>query len=170
MPELDDALPTRWFRVQAIGSVDRPGSGPPDPGAYYDPNVETALQILPRWADAIDGIEEYSHLIVVYWLDRARRTRQARRLRPEGRPDMPEVGTLATRTPHRPNPIGLATPRLLRRDGLTLWVTGIDAWPGTPILDLKGYTPRDDVRLDATVPGWLQQLWALHDEERKPGS
>jgi tRNA-Thr(GGU) m(6)t(6)A37 methyltransferase TsaA len=132
--------------------------------------METALHILPRWADAIDGIEEYSHLIVVFWLDRARRARRACRIRAEGRPDMPEVGAFATRTPVRPNPIGLATPRLLRREGLTLWVTGIDAWPGTPILDLKGYTPRDDVHLDATVPGWLQHLWALHDEERESPS
>ena len=79
---------------------------------------------------------------------------------------MPEVGAFATRTPQRPNPIGLATPRLLRRDGLTLWVIGFDAWPGTPILDLKGYTPRDDVHADATVPDWLQRLWSLHDDER----
>lgn len=165
-----DTSPTRWFRVQAIGSVARPGSDAVDSDAFYDPDMETALHILPRWADAIDGIEEYSHLIVVFWLDRARRARRARRIRAEGRPDMPEVGALATRTPVRPNPIGLATPRLLRREGLTLWVTGIDAWPGTPILDLKGYTPRDDVHLDATVPGWLQRLWALHDEERESPS
>lgn len=81
---------------------------------------------------------------------------------------MPEVGSFAIRTPQRPNPIGISTPRLLRRDGSTLWVTGIDAWPGTPILDLKGYTPRDDVHIDATVPDWLQHLWALHDDEREP--
>ena len=163
-----DPLPTRWFRAQAIGIVARPGSASTDPSAYYDPNLETALQILPRWEDAIDGIEGYSHLVVVFWLDRAKRARFARRNRPEGRPELPKVGALATRTPQRPNPIGLATPRLLRRDGLTLWVSGIDAWPGTPILDLKGYTPRDDLHADATVPVWLQHLWTLHDDERKP--
>lgn len=170
MTKHGESLPTRWFRAQAIGSVTRPGTATIASGAYYDPDLETALQILPRWAEATDGIEEYSHLIVVYWLDRANRARRARRIRPEGRPEMPEVGALATRTPQRPNPIGLATPRLLRREGLTLWVTGIDAWPGTPILDLKGYTPRDDMRPDATVPGWLQHLWALHDDERKSES
>lgn len=167
MANRDPSSQTRWFRVQAIGSVSRPEAETVDPDSYYDPEVETALEILPRWTDAIDGIEEYSHLIVVLWLDRARRARQGHRLRPEGRMEMPEVGALATRTPKRPNPIGLSTPRLLGRDGGTLWVTGIDAWPGTPILDIKGYTPRDDLRLDATVPAWLQRLWALHDSERE---
>jgi tRNA (Thr-GGU) A37 N-methylase len=57
-------------------------------------------------------------------------------------------------------------PRLLRREGTTLWVTGIDAWPGTPILDIKGYNPRDDLRPDATVPDWLAALWQAHDIER----
>lgn len=161
------AQATQWFRVQAIGSVDRPGAETSNLDAYYDPNVETALRILPRWAEALNGLEEYSHLIVVLWLDRAKRARQARRLRPEGRADMPEVGTFATRTPQRPNPIGLSTPRLVRRDGPTLWVTGIDAWPGTPILDIKGYTPRDDLRFDASVPDWLSRLWQIHDSERE---
>lgn len=163
----DRSAQTRWFRVQAIGSVARPGLETLDRDGYYDPDVETALQILPRWANALEGLEEYSHLIVVCWLDQAKRARQGYQLRPEGRSEMPEVGALATRTPRRPNPIGLSTPRLLRRDGVTLWVTGIDAWPGTPILDIKGYTPRDDGRPVATVPDWLQRLWDIHDGERE---
>src|SRR5262249_13225951 len=130
----------RWFRVQALGYVERSGVQDPDPEAFYDPWVETALQMLPRWAEALAGIEEYSHLVVLFWLDRVRRARAARRQLPEGRGDLPEVGLFATRTPRRPNPIGISVPRLLRREGTTLWVSGIDAWPGTPILDIKGYT------------------------------
>jgi len=156
----------RWYRVQPIGYVRRPGASAIDPGALYDPFVETALEILPRWADALDGIDEYSHLFVITWLDRARRARKPRRHRPEGRADLPEVGLFATRTPRRPNPLGVSTPRLLRREGNILWVVGIDAWPDTPILDIKGYAPRDDLRRDATVPGWLEELWASHDTER----
>jgi tRNA-Thr(GGU) m(6)t(6)A37 methyltransferase TsaA len=167
MAKRDSDAGTRWFRVQAIGRVTRPGAESIDPTAYYDPDVETALEILPRWAGSLEGLEEYSHLIVVLWLDRAKRARQGNRMRPEGRLDMPEVGAFATRSPRRPNPIGLSTPRFLRRDGTSLWVTGIDSWPGTPILDIKGYNPRDDVRLDATVPDWLERLWAIHDRERE---
>jgi tRNA (Thr-GGU) A37 N-methylase len=78
---------------------------------------------------------------------------------------MPEVGLFATRTPQRPNPLDISAPRLIRRAGCTLWVSGIDAWPGTPILDIKGYAPRDDLRQDATVPDWLERLWSAHDAE-----
>lgn len=155
----------RWFRVQPIGYVRRPGVVEPDPADYYDPWTETALEILPRWAAALDGIEEYSHLFVIFWLDRAARARKARTQQPEGRADLPEVGLFATRSPRRPNPIGVSAPRLLRREGNALWVSGIDAWPGTPILDIKGYAPRDDLRPDATVPSWLETLWAGHDAE-----
>lgn len=144
----------------------RPGIEEPDPAAYYDPWAETALEILPRWAKALDGLEGYSHLYVIFWLDRVRRARAARAMRPEGRDDAPEVGAFATRSPRRPNPIGVSAPRLLRREGTTLWVSGIDAWPGTPILDIKGYTPRDDLRPDASVPEWLEALWTRHDAER----
>jgi tRNA (Thr-GGU) A37 N-methylase len=70
------------------------------------------------------------------------------------------------RAPQRPNPLDISAPRLLRRAGCTLWVSGIDAWPGTPILDIKGYAPRDDLRQDATVPDWLERLWSAHDAER----
>lgn len=156
----------RWFRVQAIGHVQRPDAAVPDHDAFYDPNRETALVMLPRWEAALTGIEEYSHLIVVFWLDQARRARNSHTLQPEGRDDLPEVGLFATRTPRRPNPLGISTPRLLRREGNTLWVTGIDAWPGTPILDLKGYAPRDDHHPEATVPDWLLRLWDIHDRER----
>ncbi|MFN8591721.1 MAG: tRNA (N6-threonylcarbamoyladenosine(37)-N6)-methyltransferase TrmO [Thermomicrobiales bacterium] len=156
----------RWYRVQPIGYARRPGIEMPDPVAFYDPAAETALDILPRWADALAGIEGYSHLVVLFWLDRADRARRPRRHRPEGRADLPEVGIFAMRTPRRPNPIGIGTPRLLQREGNTLWVSGIDAWPGTPILDIKGYTPRDDFHPDATVPDWLTTLWTWHDAER----
>ena len=156
----------RWFRVQSIGYVERPGAPQPDPEAFYDPSLETALQILPRWAEGLTGIEEYSHLVVLFWLDRVRRARAARRQLPEGRGELAAVGLFATRTPRRPNPIGISVPRLLRREGTTLWVSGIDAWSGTPILDIKGYNTRDDLRPDATVPAWLERLWAAHDAER----
>ena len=55
----------RWFRVQPIGYVRRPRAAEPDPAAFYDPWAETALEVLPRWGDALTGIEEYSHLLVL---------------------------------------------------------------------------------------------------------
>ncbi len=157
----------RWFRSQAIGTVRRPDGGPTGTGEWYDPWVETALEIDPRWADGLRGIEGYSHLVILFWFDRATRRRVAGQPGPaDGRAGAEPVGFFATRTPRRPNPIGIACPRLLRRDGRRLLVSGIDAWDGAPILDLKGYSPRDELRPDATVPSWLTALWADHDAER----
>lgn len=154
----------RWFRVQAIGTVRRPGAAPTTPDEFYDPWQETILEIRPRWAGGLDGLEGFSHLVVLFWLDRvARRRTVGAPRRPEDSPLAPPLGFFATRTPRRPNPLGIACPRLLRREGNRLIVTGIDAWDGTPILDLKGYYPRDELRPDAVVPDWLATLWASHD-------
>jgi tRNA-Thr(GGU) m(6)t(6)A37 methyltransferase TsaA len=157
----------KWSRVQPIGYVRRPGANDPVPGEFYDPNQETIIEILPRWADGLIGIEDFSHLVVLFWLDRMPRLRAVKpRISAELRAELPPVGFFSTRTPKRPNPIGISCPRLLRREENKLVVIGIDAWPGTPVLDIKGYFPRDELRADATVPDWLDTLWQRHDEER----
>jgi tRNA-Thr(GGU) m(6)t(6)A37 methyltransferase TsaA len=158
----------RRFRVQSIGTVRRPGTAASEPGAFFDPWQESILEIDPRWAAGLDGLEGFSHLVVLFYLDRQprRRTVGAPR-RPEDHADTPPVGFFATRTPKRPNPIGIACPRLIRRDGNRLVVAGIDAWDGTPILDVKGYYPRDELRTGATVPDWLLGLWSSHDADER---
>ncbi len=163
----DDA-PARWFRAKAIGTVRRP-SAAGEPDGFLDPAADSVIELRPEWAAGLAGIDGYSHLVVLFWLDRAERPRRlgpgdARP--PEGNPAFPAVGLFATRSPRRPNPIGLACPRLVRREGSRLVVNGLDAWDGTPVLDLKGYSPRDELRPEATVPDWLERLWATHDAER----
>jgi tRNA-Thr(GGU) m(6)t(6)A37 methyltransferase TsaA len=157
----------REFRMRPIGFVERPGADETEPEAFFDPAQKSVLVIDNRWADGLTGIEDYSHLVVLFALDRAPRRRSAGAPRPaEGRDGAKPVGFFATRTPKRPNPIGIACPCLLRREGNRLVVTGIDAWPGSPILDLKGYSLRDEYRSDAEMPDWLLALWAHHDAER----
>ena len=80
---------------------------------------------------------------------------------------MPLVGALATRTPRRPNPIGVTTVELLGREGNVLTVLGLDAYDGTPVLDVKPYLARGDLIPEPVIPEWLQQLWALHDAEHR---
>ena len=157
-----------WFRVQAIGHVRRPGTGETSPDEFFDPWQESVLEIGERWAGGLIGIEEFSHLVVLFYLDRAQRRRSAGEPRQaEDADGLTPVGFFSTRTPKRPNPIGIACPRLIHREGNRLVVRGIDAWDGTPIVDIKGYYPRDEMRLDAEVPEWLALLWARHDEERE---
>lgn len=157
----------RWHRVQAIGYVRRPGTGETASNEFFDPWQESFLEIDERWSDGLIGIEEFSHLVVLFYLDRAERRRTAGEPRQaEDGYGLTPVGFFSTRTPKRPNPIGISCPKLMRREGNRLYVTGIDAWDGTPIIDIKGYYPRDEQRPDATIPGWLERLWSQHDEER----
>jgi tRNA-Thr(GGU) m(6)t(6)A37 methyltransferase TsaA len=157
----------QWFRVQAIGYVRRPGTGETAPDEYFDPWQESVLEIDDRWAAGLAGIEDFSHLVVFFYLDRAERRRTAGEPRQaEDADGLTPVGFFSTRTPKRPNPIGIACPRLNHRDGNKLYVAGLDAWDGTPIIDVKGYYPRDEQRPDATIPGWLELLWSRHDAER----
>ena len=152
----------KWYRVQAIGYVQR--SPQPGDSDFVDPTETCHLVIDQRWEPGLTGIEEYSHLVVVFWLDRATRRRVAGPLgSAEGNTLLPPVGFFALRTPRRPNPIGIACPRLLGRNGNILEVSGIDAWHNTPIIDIKGYSPRDELRQDAIVPIWLTELWRSHD-------
>jgi tRNA-Thr(GGU) m(6)t(6)A37 methyltransferase TsaA len=154
------------FKVVPIGRVERPEI-PVESGGFFDPARESVIDVERRWEPALTGLEEYSHLVVLFWFDHAERPESSPELRPaEGREGLPPVGLFAVRTPRRPNPIGMSVVRLHRRDGNRLHVTGLDAWNGTPVLDLKGYNHRDELRPEATQPAWLERLWAMHDAER----
>jgi len=117
-------------------------------------------------AEALDGIEDFSHLFVIFWMheisEEERRTMKAR---PRGRGDMPLLGVFATRTPHRPNPIGLTLVELLKVEGNVVTVRGLDAFDGTPVLDIK---PFDywDVAEDARVSEWWMRLEKERSEKR----
>ncbi len=159
------------FTVTPIGVVHRPGM--PDgwrnePGTFFDPFAESIIEIFPEWEAALTRVEEFSHLVIVLFMDRTEPLTPDDRLiwRMENREDMPPVGLFATRSPRRPNPIGLSYPKLLHRDGGNLHIIGTDAWPGTPVLDIKGYYLRDEQRLEAAAPPWLQTLWEGHDDAR----
>jgi tRNA-Thr(GGU) m(6)t(6)A37 methyltransferase TsaA len=103
---------------------------------------------------ALDAIEGFSHLIVVFHIDRV--PEEAQRLQiPVGNEDEPpERGVLATRSQLRPNPIGTSVVRALHRRKNVLRVQGLDALDGTPILDIKPYLPSYDSVPEAQLPVW----------------
>jgi tRNA-Thr(GGU) m(6)t(6)A37 methyltransferase TsaA len=110
-------------------------------------------------ADGLDGLEAFSHVLVLYWMHRAAEAEPVRmRRRPQGRADMPEVGIFAQRARHRPNPIGVTAVRLLRREKNRLMVQGLDAINGTPVVDVKPYVPQFDSVDGPTAPRWVSQL------------
>lgn len=128
--------------------------------------LEARIVLDPQWEEGLQGLDEFSHIIVVFWLDRPNEAEVPLKVHPEAEQDLPLVGLFATRTPLRPNPIGLTTVELLSLEGTTLRVRGLDAFDGTPVLDIKPYLVRGDFKPDASVPGWLRQLWERADSEQ----
>jgi len=123
----------------------------PFQGKYSDEICE--IEIFPEYQEGLKDIETCSHLILLYWLDRARRDVLQTRT-----PHNTEIhGVFATRSPNRPNPIGFVVVRLIERKENILKVIGLDALDGTPVIDIKPYSSDLDAILDARI-GWRGNL------------
>ena len=107
--------------------------------------------------EALDGIEDFSHLFIIFYMHKAFAERLNLKVHPRGRLDLPLVGVFATRSPYRPNPIGLTLVELIKRNGNKIKVRGLDAIDGTPVIDIKPYDPLD-LALEARVPEWWIKL------------
>lgn len=118
-------------------------------------------------AEALEGIESFSHLFVIFWMHEiSDEERMTKKIHPRGRMDMPLVGIYATRTPHRRNPIGLTLVELLKVRGNILTVRGLDAFNGTPILDIKPFD-RWDIAEPVRLPEWRDRLDGEEDSKRQ---
>jgi len=149
------------WTVRPIGRV---RNDVPDLDARWE-DVTSQIVMDEVWTPALDGLEEFSHVIVLTWLHRQPpRASDEPHTHPEGRLDLPAVGFLATRTPRRPNPLGLTVVPLLAREGNVLTVRGLDAADGTPVLDVKPYLERGDRIEQPRSPAWVRRLWSEMDE------
>jgi tRNA-Thr(GGU) m(6)t(6)A37 methyltransferase TsaA len=118
---------------------------------------EGDLDIFPEYEAGLADIEEMSHLYVIWVFHRAYESK----LTVQPPCDDRSHGVFATRSPHRPNPIGLTVVELLKREGSVLHVRGVDMLDGTPVLDLKPY-------LSSIPPERLRRGW-LEDAEKRAG-
>jgi tRNA-Thr(GGU) m(6)t(6)A37 methyltransferase TsaA len=142
--------------IRAIGTVRSPYTEtaqiPKGPGAQHD--AEGVLELLPELEPGLTDIEGFSHLYVLWVFDRSTDYDLLATPPLDDRPH----GVFATRSPRRPNPVGLTVVRLLRREGPRLRVRGVDMLDGTPIIDIKPYlssVPADEIRR-----GWLAEAEA----------
>ena len=119
----------------------------------------STIGINPEYCPGLLGVESYSHLIVLYWmhLREDEENRGALQVTPSRHEGAPLTGVFACRSPSRPNPIGLTVVKLDAVEGCRLKVSGLDALEGSPIVDIKPYSPRGDSVPDARTPEW-----ALH--------
>jgi len=121
-------------------------------GAKHD--AEGVLSILPEFGAGLTNIEGFSHLFVIWEFDRSNGFDLTGTPPSDNRP----YGVFATRSPRRPNPIGLTVVELLRRDGLDLHVRGVEMLDKTPILDIKPYL--SSIPTERLHRGWLAEAEA----------
>lgn len=122
-------------------------------------SVVSQIILQPRFIEALGGIEGFSHLFVLFYLDKVPAEKNlVLKVHPKGRTDLPLMGVLGTRTMLRPNPIGLTLVKLLKVQDNVLTVQDLDAYDGTPVLDVKPYDPWD-IAKDARVPAWWKKLY-----------
>lgn len=118
-----------------------PESGSPRQGILV-PEGKGMIEIYPEYQTALKSLELFEYIIVIYHLDRAGKWNLTARP-PGSNPDL-QFGVFSTRSPHRPNPIGIATLKLEKVENNILYVSGVDAFNGTPVLDIKPYLPTID--------------------------
>jgi tRNA-Thr(GGU) m(6)t(6)A37 methyltransferase TsaA len=137
------------IRLKPIGVV---RSEVKAPGRHEHEDTVAEIIIEGGLTEALDALEEFSHIIVLWWVHKTRRP-YPMKVHPRRNPEHELVGVLASRSPDRPNPIGQSMVRLLERRGNVLKVQGLDAIVGTPVLDIKPYC-RVTIRRMAQTPAW----------------
>ena len=149
--EIAVELPARFdASLYFIGRIHTPWPTRDDcPKNGRESDAVCTLVLDPRWVEGLRGLETASHVLVLYWMDKARRdlVLQSPRHYDELR------GTFALRSPVRPNPIAAAVTRLVGIDGNRLAVVGLDCMDNTPLLDIKPYFASTDAVPEASV-GW----------------
>jgi len=133
------------LRLRPIGVVRSPYREPADlpppafaPAGFFE-RSRGEIEIFPEFAAGLEGLEAFSHIIVLFRFHRAGAAKL--KVTPPGETE--PRGVFASRSPRRPNPLGLSVLKLLRRSGRVLEVSGLDLIDGTPVLDIKPYTGRD---------------------------
>ena len=124
--------------------------------------VLSTLELDPALAPGLDGVEEFTHVGVLFWLHLARFRQKDLIRRPRGRSDLPAVGIFAQRAACRPNRVGFSVVQVVTRSGHRLTVCGLDAVDGTPVLDGKPHVPAFDVGRGARYPSWVDAIMARY--------
>ena len=119
---------------------------------------KTLIVLEKKYQPGLLGLDQFSHVFVFWWFDRNDnpRKRSILQVHPRGNPDNPLQGVFATRAPVRPNLIGLTLCKIVSVHDNVVEVEKIDAFPGTPVLDLKPFTPGNDLPWNVRVPNWAR--------------
>jgi tRNA-Thr(GGU) m(6)t(6)A37 methyltransferase TsaA len=121
--------------------------------------TEAKVRIFSEFCAGLEGVEDFSNIILLYWFHLRDKEEERRTLQviPRRHPGAPQVGVFASRSPSRPNPIGLCVVELTKIENCILFVKGLDADESSPVIDIKPYIPRADSISDARVPEWTSR-------------
>lgn len=155
-------MTTATFELEAVGHVQAARSTPVDD--QWGGSTATIVLAEHMQASTLDGIEEFSHVEIVYVFDRVAPERIVRDARhPRNNPAWPKVGIFAQRGKNRPNRLGCSIVRVIRREPRALIVAELDAIDGSPVLDIKPvmreFLPREQVRQPAWSTELMRDYW-----------
>ena len=127
--------------------------------------IEAVVEVFPEFAEALGGLDGYSHLFILSYLHKLRPEQvgplkvKPKRATKRGfkLEELPTLGVFALDSPTRPNAIGLTLVRLLKKSGGKLFVTGIDLFNGTPVIDVKAYNPDYEAK-NYSMPEWYLKI------------
>jgi tRNA (adenine37-N6)-methyltransferase len=118
--------------------------------------------------DILDGIDQYSHIVVLYWAHKVpEQSRSLVKVRPMGRDEFPQVGIFCTCSPARPNPVLMSVVRLCGRQENVLQVMGLDAIDGSPVIDIKPYVKNLYPQEEVLTPDWMQRIMKEVDRDNR---
>lgn len=126
--------------------------------------LPASIEVFPEFEEGLEGIEDNTHIMAIAWLHEAARDR-LKVMRPGDRQGSHPRGVFSTRSPNRPNPVGVMTARLLRREGRILYLDRLDMVDGTPVLDIKPHAPGFDGAFSARTARELSPN--LHRDPRR---
>lgn len=143
----DEQKPTqKQFSIYPIGQIKKNDS-------------RTMIVLEKKYQKGLQGLDSFSHVYVFYWFDRndTPQKRSILRVHPQGNKSNPLSGVFATRAPVRPNLIAMSLCKVICVSGSIIEIDQIDAFPETPVIDLKPYIPSIDTAKVSTIPEWLKK-------------
>jgi tRNA-Thr(GGU) m(6)t(6)A37 methyltransferase TsaA len=144
------------MEVKAIGLIRSPVT---EVAEEHWADVVSEIHLDAQYAPGLQGIDSWSHVMVVYFMHEAPFDMERDLLRrPREREDMPEIGVFARRSSNRPNGIGVTAVEVVKVENNVLTVRRLDAIDGTPVLDLKPYAPVYDSVYEPLIPVWFIRL------------
>ena len=150
---MKDKMKIEYESIGVFHSELTPATGAPRQGSLQ-PENQAVIEIYDEYAKALHSLDDFEYIIVLYHLDKSRGWHAM--VSPPG--SKRAFGMFATRTPNRPNPIGFGVIKLDKMEGTRLYVSGVDAYDGTPVLDIKPWLPSIDCPSDPAGRELEQEL------------